>query len=86
MKWMTSLPYPDQAVDPLAWEEDGDLVGVVLRCQLSLAWGEVERIYVPQNSAVCCLGLRVVAAPDLVAVVTAHAPERLAGRPTPRRG
>ena len=29
---------------------------------------------------------RKLTAPDLVAVVTAHAPERLAGRPTPRRG
>ena len=72
MKWMESLPYPDPAVDPLAWEEDGDPVGVVLRCQLSLAWGEVERIYVPRDSVTRILGLRVVAAPDLVAELRAR--------------
>ena len=72
MKLMARLPFPDPAVDPLAWEEDGDLVGVLVLCHWFRAWGEVERIYVPQNSAVCCLGLRVVAAPDLVAELRAR--------------
>ena len=72
MKLMARLPFPDPAVDPLAWEEDGDLVGVVLGCQLFLAWGEVERFYVPRDTVARILGLRVVAAPDLVAELRAR--------------
>ena len=72
MKLMARLPYPDPAVDPLAWEEGGDLVGVLVLCHSSLAWGEVERFYVPRDTAARILGLRVVAAPDLVAELRAR--------------
>ena len=66
MKLMEGLPYPDPAVDPLAWEEGGDRVGVIPLCHWFRAWGEVERTYIPFNTAARVLGLRVVAAPDLV--------------------
>ena len=72
MKGMEGLPYPDQAVDPLAWEEDGDLVGVLLMCHSSLAWGEVGRFYCHLDEHVGIVGLRVVAAPDLVAELRAR--------------
>ena len=72
MRWMEDLPYPDQAVDPLAWEEDGNLVGVLLMCHKSLAWGEVERFYCHLGEHAGIVGLRVVAAPDLVAELRAR--------------
>ena len=72
MKLMEGLPYPDPAVDPLAWEEGGDLVGVIPLCHWFRAWGEIERTYIPFNTAARVLGLRVVAAPDLVAELRAR--------------
>ena len=72
MRWMEDLPYPDHAVDPLAWEEDGNLVGVLLMCHKSLAWGEVERFYCHLGEHSGIVGLRVVAAPDLVAELRAR--------------
>ena len=72
MKLMARLPYPDPAVDPLAWEEGGDLVGVIPLCHWFRAWGEVERFYVPRDTVARVLGLRVVAAPDLVAELRAR--------------
>ena len=72
MKGMEGLPYPDQAVDPLAWEEDGDLVSVLLMSHPSLAWGEVGRFYCHLDEHAGIVGLRVVAAPDLVAELRAR--------------
>ena len=72
MKWLGDLPYPDPAVDPLAWEEGGDFVGVFLLCNHALAWAEVGRFYVYLGENARVLGLRVVAAPDLVAELRAR--------------
>lgn len=51
---------------------DGDLVGVFLMCHPSLVWGEVGRFYVHLGEHAGIVGLRVVAAPDLVAELRAR--------------
>ena len=67
MKELGNLPYSDPAVDPLVWDEDKDAAACQLMNHLALGWGEVKRFAIVPIAEGRIFGLRVVAAPDLVA-------------------
>ena len=66
LKELEGLPYPDPAVDPLAWEEDVDSAGMLLMIRQAQTWGQMIRLIISPSVDGRILGLRVVAAPDLV--------------------